>query len=532
MEETQRGAGERDPLALLRELAERGVTVRARRGRLSVDAPPDAPRELLDGLTAAKEPVLAAITAHSGLPGPRVAAADPEPRPSGHPFPVTDLQSAYQVGESDFPELATPAYIAHGFEVPGLDTGRWHGALRTVLARHEMLRAAVGPDGRQRVVPLDDGWGPALVDWSHLDAAEARAAFHRERETAAALLPGLTDGPQLGCAVYSARDTAFVLLCLRLFVLDARSIGLLCRDLADAYEGRPFAEPPVAPGYFARYTEALAAHRDSQAHRNAVAHWQRRTPALPGPPTPPALSRPARARFARVRHRLPAPVWAALRERARGAGLSANSVLCAAYAEVLRRWSGRPSFTLTVLVATRAMLAAGPNGTDPAPAACVGNFGSTLLLECDGTGATFAERAEALQRRLMADLPHTWLSGVEVARRARRESPGAAVGSPFVFASGLDETASDVLPPHLRAEGWELVFKSMHTPQVLLDHQVSEEDGELVCTFDHVAEAFPEGMVDELAAAHADLLRRLAGADAPWTAPHPPPLPGALLAAR
>lgn len=72
----------------------------------------------------------------------------------------------------------------------------------------------------------------------------------------------------------------------------------------------------------------------------------------------------------------------------------------------------------------------------------------------------------------------------------------------------------------------------MHTPQVLLDHQVSEEDGELVCTFDHVAEAFPEGMVDELAAAHADLLRRLAGADAPWTAPHPPPLPGALLAAR
>ncbi|MFH8440182.1 amino acid adenylation domain-containing protein [Streptomyces sp. NPDC018026] len=532
MEDTQRGAGERDTLGLLRELAERGVTVRSRRGRLSVDAPPDAPRDLLDRLTAAKEPVLAAITAHPGLPGPRVAAADPEPRPSGRPFPVTDLQSAYQVGESDFPELATPAYIAHGFEVPDLDTGRWHGALRMVLTRHEMLRAAVGPDGRQRVVPLDDDWGPALVDWSHLDAADARAAFHLERETAAALLPGLTDGPQLGCAVYSAQGTTFVLLCLRLFVLDARSIGLLCRDLADAYEGRAFADPPVEPGYFARYTEALAAHRDSQAHRNAVAHWQRRTPALPGPPTPPTLTRPARARFARVRHRLPAPGWAALRERARGAGLSANSVLCAAYAEVLRRWSGRPSFTLTVLVATRAMLAADPDGTDPAPAACVGNFGSTLLLECDGTGDTFAERAGALQRRLMADLPHTWLSGVEVARRARRESPGAAVGSPFVFASGLDDSASDALPPHLRAEGWELVFKSMHTPQVLLDHQVSEEDGELVCTFDHVAEAFPEGLVDELAAAHADLLRRLSGHDAPWAAPHPPPLPGALLAAR
>ncbi|GHE98639.1 amino acid adenylation domain-containing protein [Streptomyces fumanus] len=162
----------------------------------------------------------------------------------------------------------------------------------------------------------------------------------------------------------------------------------------------------------------------------------------------------------------------------------------------------------------------------------MGNFGSTLLLECDGTADTFAERAGALQRRLMADLPHTWLSGVELARRARRGRPGATVGSPFVFASGLDDAASDALPPHLSAEGWELVFKSMHTPQVLLDHQVSEEDGELVCTFDHVADAFPEGLVEELATAHADLLGRLAGDATSWSAPHPPPLPEALLAAR
>ena len=160
----------------------------------------------------------------------------------------------------------------------------------------------------------------------------------------------------------------------------------------------------------------------------------------------------------------------------------------------------------------------------------VGNFGTTLLLECDGLGSTFRERAMVLQQRMMDDLPHCWVSGVAVARRTRAGAATAA--SPFVFASGLDSPTGDTVPPHVLAAGWDLVFKSMHTPQVLLDHQVSEEDGELVCTFDHVADAFPDGMIAELATAHAALLRLLATEEATWSASAPPPLPAELLAAR
>ena len=534
MEHPPSGTTVQDIPALLGELAEHGVLVRSRRGRLVVDAPPATPAPLLGRLTAAGEEVLGAIARNPGLPGPALPAATPEP--PGAPFPLTDLQSAYQVGESHYPQLRTPAHIAHGFEVPGLDLPRWTAALRTVLTRHEMLRAALDPTGRQYVTDLDDGWGPHVTDHRHLTADDARAAFLRLRHTAADHLPPLDSGTQLGCTVHLAPGTAYVLITLRLFVLDARSIGLLCRDLAAAYQGRPLTGP-TAPGLFRRYTAALAHHRDSQAHRNAVAHWKRREETLPPPPALPDTAVPAEARFARVRHRLPAPVWQRLRDRAREAGLSANTVLCAAYAEVLRRWSGQSSFTVTVLVATRGMLAAGTAGTadaatDDATDGCVGNFGSTLLLECDGTAGTFTARAAALQQRLMTDLPHVWLSGVELARRARRTRPGAPVSSPFVFASGLDTTPGEPLPPHLQADGWQLLFKAMHTPQVLLDHQVSEEDGELVCTFDHVDGAFPDGLVAELAAAHADLLHHLADDPQAWTAPHRPDLPGPLLAAR
>jgi amino acid adenylation domain-containing protein len=523
---------------LLAELSSHGVMLRSRRGRLVIDAPAGTPSTLLDRLDRRQEAALQAIVAHPGLSGPRLAPVTPTTpaTPSTPAFPLTDLQSAYLVGESDFPELRTPAFVAHGFEVPDLDPGRLRRAMLAVLRAHEMLRVRVEPSGLQRVMDLDPGWRPATVDWRHLDAGRARERFRHEVHASGpelgvglgAGLPTLEDGPQLSCTVFEAAGTWFVLIRLRLFVFDARSIGLVCRDLAAAYGGAAL-DPAGPPGTFGRYVAALAGHRDSQAYRNAVAHWQRRIEDLPAEPALPLLRPPVHSRFARVRHRTGPQVWAHLQQRARGQGLSVNTVLCTAYAEVLRRWaSGQERFCLTVLVSTRPMLAPEP----VTPDTYTGNFGSTLLLECDGTGHSFLERAAAIQQRLMDDLPHSWVSGVDVKRRARRTGRAADVGSRFVFASGLVSSPGEELPPHLELDGWQLVTKAMHTPQVLLDHQVSEEDGELVATFDHVVSAFPAGLVEDLAQAHADLLARVAQDDAAWTAPGLPPLPAAQLRQR
>ena len=271
------GRGETGARALLCELAEQGVTVRHRRGRLVVDAPESTPADLLHRLADAETEVTAEIQAHPGLPGPRPTESAV---PQGNAFELTDLQGAYQVGEADFPELRTPAYIAHGFEVPDLDPARLRLALRAVLAKHEMLRVRLEESGLQRVAPLADEWSPVSVDWRHLAGEQARAAFGRERATAARWLPALSESPQLASVVYRVQDSAFVLLCLRLFVLDARSIGLVCRDLADSYMGKDIG--PTGPaGAFQRYVAAVVDHRGSQAYRNAVAHWQRLAGRLP-----------------------------------------------------------------------------------------------------------------------------------------------------------------------------------------------------------------------------------------------------------
>src|SRR5262245_61897681 len=68
-------------------------------------------------------------------------------------FPLTDLQEAYWAGRSAGLELSEfTSQIYYEFDVEGLDVDRFRRAWRTLIARHDMLRAIVDPDGRQRVL--------------------------------------------------------------------------------------------------------------------------------------------------------------------------------------------------------------------------------------------------------------------------------------------------------------------------------------------------------------------------------------------
>src|SRR5262249_14907200 len=69
------------------------------------------------------------------------------------PFPLTEVQQAYWIGRSGVFEMgnvATHAYVE--FESASLDLERFEHALQRVIARHEMLRAIVLPDGRQQIL--------------------------------------------------------------------------------------------------------------------------------------------------------------------------------------------------------------------------------------------------------------------------------------------------------------------------------------------------------------------------------------------
>src|SRR3546814_17960676 len=66
----------------------------------------------------------------------------------------------------------------------------------------------------------------------------------------------------------------------------------------------------------------------------------------------------------------------------------------------------------------------------------------------------------------------------------------------------------------MRISDWSSdVCSSDLTPQVWIDHQISEEDGNLLCNWDVVVDLFPEGMVDAMVSAYERLLTGLAAGD-------------------
>src|SRR5581483_9762538 len=69
------------------------------------------------------------------------------------PFPLTDVQQAYWIGRDAAFELGNIAtHLYREWESHNLDLERLTLAWQRVIARHEMLRAVVLPDGQQQIL--------------------------------------------------------------------------------------------------------------------------------------------------------------------------------------------------------------------------------------------------------------------------------------------------------------------------------------------------------------------------------------------
>lgn len=446
-------------------------------------------------------------------------------------FGLTLLQRGYLIGRGGSVELGNIAsHVYH--EIDGCwDIGKLEAALQAVVARHQMLRTRFTADGRQvtepdaevRVGRLDLRGQPAT-------AQQARLASLRDQRSHR-VLP-IDRAPLLAADVTVLADDR-----MRLhvghdgLVMDGISMFLFFAEWWRAYSAGP--EPggpegdvpaPVSAVSFADYVASLEAMRAGPPGQRSRAWWLARLddglPARPGLPvqgSPSAITRP---RFAQHTARLDPPSWAALKEHAAAAGVTPTVALLAAYAQTLARWGAGRRFTLTTTVAARPPV-------HPRIADAIGNFSQTLLVEVAlKPGATFADQAQALHRRLRADLDHRHFSGIEVLREMARRDPGADTRMPFTFNSAIGYTRaaggkSAGEPAGVDGSALELfgpeVYTSSQTPQLWLNAFAFEQHGGVIVQFDEVSGLFPDGLIPAVVSGYQRLLRALAGTAA-WHA--------------
>lgn len=509
--------------ALLLRLRQRGVQLQAEGAQLRISAPKGAlDDDLRAALSAGKSEILRLLQSQerrSALP-----QIQPQPAQRHEPFPLTDVQHAYWMGRQPFVELggfSTHCYFE--FQRAGLDIERLETALQALILRHDMLRAVINEDGTQRVLPEVPPYRIECLDLREQGEAQAEAALLAQREQLSHKRGPVDQWPLF--AIRAARlpgEQLRLFVSLDMLIIDASSMFLFFQEWQQAYEDPQRLAPAQAFSYrdYALFEQTLHEQPEFQRARD---YWTARLDSLPPAPGLPLARQPhelTEVRFERREQRIAAADWARLKPLAAQHGATPTVLLMTAFAEALRPWSATPDFSLNVTLFHRFPV-------HPEVDQLIGDFTATSLLAARAqAGDSFADRLQRLQAQLAEDLDHRAYSGMRVLRdRARHlgHAPGAAM--PVVFTSTLALDGRQSTTGGLSFFG-DIVHGVSQTPQVWMDHQMAEFDGELRLFLDAIEDLFPVGLLDDCFGAYAQLLRTLAADPAAWAQrPLPATLP-------
>ena len=508
-----------DAAAFLGELRERGIFLRADGDDLELsfgDARPTT--ALLEEIRSRKADILGLLGRVSPLDSGNLHHDAAERH---EPFPLTRNQQAYWLGRDDAVDGGGVAIHLY-FEIDGasIRLDRLEAAWNRVIARHDMLRAIVLPDGSQRVLEQVPQYRFDRADCGDADF-ETRAARWREEMSHRRADPMVWPSFQFRWLDGGSRRRLFI--SMDCWAIDGWSYQLLFSEWVRFYEHK---DPsiPLAVIAFRDYVVSESARSDRVKRRRDEGYWQRRVEALPGiAELPLAKRRDGKlGRFTRREIRLDPRAWRSFVEHARAHRLTLAMALMTAFAEILRRWSGTADFCLSLPRFNRRPL-------HPDIERIVGEFATFSIVDSRrDDGADFAARGAAMQARLWRDLDHDELTGPEILRLWRETGDkGGAALVPHVFTNApeqyLDGEKISFLTSLERLGDIRMALSQ--TPQVHIDCQYHEMNGGLYLFWDSAEEMFEPGCVAAMFDAYADLVRRLCDDPTTWRAADPTRLP-------
>lgn len=501
---------------LIAELSAAGVQLWEDAGQLRYRAPKGAlTPDRIERMRAAKEDLL------EQLRGDRLPTIVPDPGNRYEPFPLTDVQAAYLVGrQHGYAYGGVACHLYMEVEHPSLDPARVEQGWNRLIEHHDMLRLVVHQEGYQQVLPTVPYYRIPVTDLRGESAETVEARLGEERHELGHKVHPTGEWPLFEVRVTQTPDRAILHLSLDFLMADWTSIQRLLGQLDRLQADPRYALPPCDITY-RDYVLAERALLESPRYQRDRDYWLERIDELPpAPELPTTTGLDAAPTFHRHVGDLDPAAWAAFRECAGAAGLTASGAVMAAFADVVGRFSRRPECTLNLTLHNRLPL-------HPQMEALFGDFTSvTLLAVRPEEGESFAARARRLGQQLFDDMDHRLYSGIEIIRElVRRRSRDEAV-MPVVFTSAIGGSEHEQ-----RAAG-EVGFSITQTPQVWIDCQVMERNGALLLNWNVRDDVFPPGLVEAMFDAFAGLLKRLATGPAAWADTEPVPLPAAQAARR
>ena len=280
-----------------------------------------------------------------------------------------------------------------------LDVKALEEAFRAVMRRHESLRTTFGEvDG----TPVQRIHEDVKFDLRVEDAAEGEVLARVEEEARRPF--DLERGPLLRATVLKVGEEEHVLVwVVHHIVFDGWSVGVLERELSDAYAAKVKGDASEQPGLEVQYADYARWQRDwlkGEVLEKQLAWWKQE---LEGAPIvlelPTDRARPAvrTYRGALKRVTLPAGLEGQLREVSRKEGVTLYMTLLAGFQALLARYSGQTEVVVGTPISGRNWRQV---------EALVGFFVNTLVVRTQTQGASFRELLRRVRRACLGAFAH------------------------------------------------------------------------------------------------------------------------------
>ena len=406
------------------------------------------------------------------------------------PFPVTEIQEAYLIGRQNIMEMGNVSAHAYYEIETELNIKRLNDALNHVIEHQLMLRTIFDETGLQKVLQSVPYYNISTEDLQGLSLEEQQKRILEKRRCRSHFVFQQDQWPLFEFSAFIlAENRNYLFIDIDLLIADGGSLLILMQEIMNYYERQTTEISPLT-FQFSDYVNALQSFHQTSAYQRDQAYWLAKTdefayaPQLPLIREADTIDKPI---FKRLEKSFSDDTWDTIKSLASQHGVTPSVFLCTIYAEILCKWSNQPRLALNLTLFNR-------QSFHPDVMQLIGDFTSVLLLDIDlSIHRGFWERAAIIQDILFEAVDHRFYSGVNFIRNlARKREQSSKAIMPIVFTSMLFDKSEFTN----NMTNWgKIKYGISQTPQVFLDFQVMERDGELLLTWDYAEEIFDENMI-------------------------------------
>lgn len=428
------------------------------------------------------------------------------------PFQLNESQQALWIGRGmDFNYGGVGCQGYFEWKVDKIDVKKLSDSINHLINRHDMLRMVINNRGKQEIIKtLTKPYELEFNDFSKENLEFKKNKINRIRNKMSNEEIGFSNWPLFKFSLSKIDSSEYRLhFCIDMLIADAWSIfQVLIPDLIDIYSGREQYLPEIKTSFkdYVLYRESL---KKTNQYLESKKYWLDKVTNLPPAPKLPMVDKKkinGHHQFKRFEGVLEKSKWDALKISGQEKEISPSGIIALILCEVLRFWNESNDFTLNFPVSDRLPVSDDIDNI-------VGDFTNTLLVPYSvGKNLKLEDKGSILQKEIWEALDNRLFTGVEVLRElSRRNKNGKEPLMPVVLTSLLG---------HPKRRDASLLGKEVYgvsqTPQVTLDVQIRESEGDLIFKWDYLKNAIQPVVVEDMFKTFSKLLNNLCDNPSIW----------------